>query len=517
MNFKHLLLLFTLLGLMHISKSSESPNLFLRELQTTMESSIGITKEAEAAISADISNSICLDNDTRQQADFNINEESQAEIQKIENTSLDQLSPALNELSIARIQPIITLPILRCTGSCTFINIASLGSIPSMTWSSGVFTPSHGSPTVGAGGIGMWSSSGYGEGMNIAYNFKIGVEYCMSLIIKANKYGSNYPYAYANIMLTPNAVKGTLVSYGGGPTPPAPFPNQSIWHQDYNLLPATYSQYHVFNFIPNNNYNSIWFFPDSTKDYVNMNIRDISICAIDDPCNFSLRAFYYKYCNRVFFTPFVILPYYNSAQIVGYIWNFGDGNYSYDKYPTHFYNSPGNYLVELTVTLSNGRVCCTKRYYFKIKIEMCDPCTTLKLASIKITNMGSFAKFEPTIPHNPYYLYQWSFSDGTTYNTRDVYKTNFFGFVTLTITYAGNTGYNNCCFIKVSRHIFFSIIYNQIGFTKYSQLPIADSGTIASEDIARTSQDIFEAEGYNNPELNIISGEAKLDQANTNK
>ena len=53
-------------------------------------------------------------------------------------------------------------------------------------------------------------------------------------------------------------------------------------------------------------------------------------------------------------------------------------------------------------------------------------------------------KFEPNIPHNPYYIYKWKFSDGTTSTSREVYKSNYSGLTgTLTIFYAGRPG--NCC------------------------------------------------------------------------
>jgi PKD repeat protein len=40
-----------------------------------------------------------------------------------------------------------------------------------------------------------------------------------------------------------------------------------------------------------------------------------------------------------------------------YFWDFGDGNYSSNQYPSHTYTSPGNYLVCLTVTDSLQNPC----------------------------------------------------------------------------------------------------------------------------------------------------------------
>jgi gliding motility-associated-like protein len=38
------------------------------------------------------------------------------------------------------------------------------------------------------------------------------------------------------------------------------------------------------------------------------------------------------------------------GNIVNWLWDFGDGNYSFTQYPTHTYDEPGNYNASLTVT-----------------------------------------------------------------------------------------------------------------------------------------------------------------------
>lgn len=45
---------------------------------------------------------------------------------------------------------------------------------------------------------------------------------------------------------------------------------------------------------------------------------------------------------------------YSSSNAKRYIWNFGDGKYSYDKNPTHIFIIPGEYTVSLTVYDDNG-------------------------------------------------------------------------------------------------------------------------------------------------------------------
>lgn len=65
----------------------------------------------------------------------------------------------------------------------------------------------------------------------------------------------------------------------------------------------------------------------------------------------------------------------------------------------------------------------------KVKTGNCNPCQIIKdFWWIKRTLTGSSMKFEPNIPHNPYYIYKWTFSGtATTYNTREVYMTNYSG------------------------------------------------------------------------------------------
>lgn len=74
---------------------------------------------------------------------------------------------------------------------------------------------------------------------------------------------------------------------------------------------------------------------------------------------------------------------------------------------------------------------------------------------MKRTNYGALIKYEPNLPHDPNYIYTWSFSDGTTYATREVYKNNVFLTGTLTIYHAG---VDQCC--EVTKKFGRSIIYD---------------------------------------------------------
>jgi PKD repeat protein len=44
----------------------------------------------------------------------------------------------------------------------------------------------------------------------------------------------------------------------------------------------------------------------------------------------------------------------SDGVIVNYTWDFGDGNYGYEEFPTHIYDNPGIYIVTLTVTDDDG-------------------------------------------------------------------------------------------------------------------------------------------------------------------
>ncbi|MBI5219651.1 MAG: PKD domain-containing protein [Bacteroidia bacterium] len=44
----------------------------------------------------------------------------------------------------------------------------------------------------------------------------------------------------------------------------------------------------------------------------------------------------------------------NTDNLVAWLWNFGDGGFSYDQNPVHTYLQPGEYNVELTVLRNNG-------------------------------------------------------------------------------------------------------------------------------------------------------------------
>lgn len=44
-----------------------------------------------------------------------------------------------------------------------------------------------------------------------------------------------------------------------------------------------------------------------------------------------------------------------SGNVIGYIWDFGDGNYSNDPNPIHDYDATGEWVVKLTVHIMYGK------------------------------------------------------------------------------------------------------------------------------------------------------------------
>jgi len=352
---------------------------------------------------------------------------------------------------------IIKPPIQACTGKCYSVNMNISPSNSSWTGSWGSWKVSHGSPSVSPNNFWMWSRSGYGEGLNLSASFVNGNNYCIEATMLYTDDNMNSPYtATSNIVLTGSSVNGTLVPGGGGPVPANPFTSYVLLSQLYSSIPNNYTQTHILNFTSNNNYSNVWFYPRNTHSdkTATMTIKRVVICdKYVDPCNYSIKIYHKINCNMVNFYPGVVLSNYSALTIQGYVWDFGDGNFSNAAYPSHFYSNPGSYIVTLSVYVLNADgKCCVKRYRMYVTVQGCDPCKTLGLLNIDIAQMGSIVKYEPTLPHNNYYIYKWTFPDSTTYSTRIVYKTYIQSWASLTIYYAGK---GDCCNRTIVRKIFY--------------------------------------------------------------
>lgn len=365
------------------------------------------------------------------------------------------------------------LPYKRCYGICVSIDTKfphdSTFAGPWRGWQT-----SHGSPSVSANNAWMWSAYSRGEGINLKYSFAARNQYCIDIYAMTNTRGNSpaHPNSKANMILTTSTVLGQVTSAGGGAIPAVPAGSQTLWNAPYTSLPDGGSSNYIFNFTSNNNYNNIWFYPSATSVPVaELAIKQVTICKIDEPCDYKLRIWSRSYCNYVNFYPSISLPGGSSARIIGYVWDFGDGTFSNEANPNHYYVNGGGYVVTLTVlTVTNDGRCCTKKFYYKVYVQACKPCENIKYANIKITNLGSLTKFEPTVPHNNMLIYKWTFADGTSYTTREVFKTNIVQWVQLSIWY---TGYStDCCNNTIKRYIW--IIKDPIREIAYPSLTKAD-------------------------------------------
>ena len=59
---------------------------------------------------------------------------------------------------------------------------------------------------------------------------------------------------------------------------------------------------------------------------------------------------------------------YGGGTVVGYLWEFGDGNSSTQAFPTHTYSNLGTYNVCLTLTVDYGSLLCTAIYCDSISV-----------------------------------------------------------------------------------------------------------------------------------------------------
>lgn len=90
-----------------------------------------------------------------------------------------------------------------------------------------------------------------------------------------------------------------------------------------------------------------------------MQLTGVNIC-LNEPCESLKITFKYKeVCGSVNFYPYVF-GVASGFNIVGYLWDFGDGSTSNVPFPNHVYANSGSYLVTLTVYTSNPKTgeCC---------------------------------------------------------------------------------------------------------------------------------------------------------------
>jgi PKD repeat protein len=133
-----------------------------------------------------------------------------------------------------------------------------------------------------------------------------------------------------------------------------------------------------------------------------------------------LDTAYVNYCNAYFwasassngsvsFTNYSAAPQWG----VAYNWDFGDGNYSNVKHPTHTYASSGTYLVTLSLfdSLNN----CSSSYTdsLVVNINTGQRCTASYTVA-KDSTVPYGVIIYNTSTNSPSNVYTWDFGDGTT-------------------------------------------------------------------------------------------------------
>jgi len=104
----------------------------------------------------------------------------------------------------------------------------------------------------------------------------------------------------------------------------------------------------------------------------------------------------------------------STPNIVGWNWNFGDGNTSTLQNPSHIYNTLGNYSVTLIVTNNLGCRDTMLRYNY---VKVVSGVTSYTMPdTIKLCAPGVINCVDPTFGSN---TWAWTFGDGGTANTRN--------------------------------------------------------------------------------------------------
>ncbi|TKG91866.1 PKD domain-containing protein, partial [Puteibacter caeruleilacunae] len=104
-----------------------------------------------------------------------------------------------------------------------------------------------------------------------------------------------------------------------------------------------------------------------------------------------------------------------------YLWNYGDGNTSTGKKPSHTYSEPGHYQIVLTVTEEHGCDYQTAPLSVYIRGPKVDfdnvPTVICKGTEVQFTNKTTKESFDPANEIN--YVYDWDFGDDTPHSSEE--------------------------------------------------------------------------------------------------
>ncbi|KOF04374.1 hypothetical protein OB69_02370, partial [Roseivirga seohaensis subsp. aquiponti] len=103
--------------------------------------------------------------------------------------------------------------------------------------------------------------------------------------------------------------------------------------------------------------------------------------------------------------------------IVGWAWDFGDGQTSTDQNPTHVYDKPGNYTVKLRITDSGG---CTHEKTRTNYVQVLGPDVKFSATSTTLLGGPGAVTFQDqTAASSPITSWTWNFGDGSTSNLQN--------------------------------------------------------------------------------------------------
>jgi gliding motility-associated-like protein len=133
----------------------------------------------------------------------------------------------------------------------------------------------------------------------------------------------------------------------------------------------------------------------------------------------------------------------NSVNAIQWSWSFGNSNTStLQNPPAQFYNAPGIYPVNLTVTSANG---CTASTSSTVNIYQ-SPVPALSPLAVCAGQAAVFSDMSATAPGDPVTAWTWNFGDGSplsnaqnpshTYGTAGLYNVN----LTVSTAHCSTTG-----------------------------------------------------------------------------
>ena len=255
-----------------------------------------------------------------------------------------------------------------------------------------------------------------GEGIYTEYNFISGNTYEITYsIYRTEIIGST---SFMNVKLATGLVPEAPFSASFDiPTPTSsqtvselPWTTTGTWETITEVVTAT------------DDFDQLWFYPfaepGSFGNLITCWVDDVCIrnLSTDGPCDF-LPEMYRREgpCEWEFAN--TTTPPNSDYTILKTEWDFGDGTTGEGETVKHYYSSPGDYAVCMTVWMSYGSECCKKTVCYLVSVtESCSPCTVMNFADFDVSGTDTpNPVFNVTgIPESMtnVYGYYWEFGDG---------------------------------------------------------------------------------------------------------